>query len=309
MAVPRPGGRRRTTLVLLVLTAITLLTLDLRGFGPLESMQEATRSVLNPLRDGAGSAFDPVADAWNGVTDYDDLERENATLRAQLEELQGLSIAETAALSELEALNRELDLDFLGDGDRVIARVVGGSTGNFSPFTVEIDKGSSSGLAEGQPVITEAGLVGQLVQVSRSRSVVQLINDPEFTAAVRLSGSRDVGIGRGNGEDQRTFIVDQGIAIETEVTVGEAATTAGGRSRFPAGVPVGLVSSIAAADNQLERRVIITLGADVDNLEFVSVITVAPSESAEGEAPPEPSGTDTTLALPTTTDVAAGGAP
>ena len=278
MAVPRLGGRRRTTLLVLVLTAVTLLTLDFRGFGPLESSQEAVRSILNPLRDVSSAAFDPVADAWNGVTDYDELESENAELRARLEELEGIGITEAAAASELDALKQELDLDFLGDAERVVARVVGGATGNFAAFTVEIDKGSDNGLAEGQAVVTQAGLVGQLERVSRSRSVVQLINDPEFTAAVRLSGSRDVGIGRGNGDDQRTFIVDQGIEIDTDVAIGEAATTAGGRSRFPAGIPVGLVTAVEAADNQLERRVIVTLGADVDNLDFVSVITVSPTE-------------------------------
>ncbi|MGI9600953.1 MAG: rod shape-determining protein MreC [Acidimicrobiales bacterium] len=283
MAVPRLGGRRRTTLLVLVLTAVSLLTLDFRGFGPLESVQEAARSVLNPLRDGASAAFDPVADAWNGITEFDDLEAENAELRARLEELEGLAITDAAASSELEELKRELDLEFLGDGQRVVARVVGGATGNFASFAVEIDKGSDDGLVEGQAVVTQAGLVGQLDRVDRTRSVVQLINDPEFTAAVRLSGSRDVGIGRGNGEDQRTFIVDQGIAIETEVVVGEAATTAGGRSRFPAGIPVGLVTAVEAADNQLERRIIVTLGADVDNLDFVSVITVAPTAPLEDD--------------------------
>lgn len=299
MAVPRLGGRRRTTLLVLVLTAVTLLTLDFRGFGPLESAQEGVRSVLNPLRDGSSAVFEPVGDAWNGIFDYGELQDENAELRARLEELEGLGISETAASAELEALRLELELEFLGDGQRVVARVVGGATGNFSSYAVEIDKGSSDGLAEGQAVVTQAGLVGQLERVDRTRSVVQLINDPDFTAAVRLSGSRDVGIGRGNGDDQRTFIIEQGIEIDTEVEVGEAATTAGGRSRFPAGIPVGLVTEVEAADNQLEQRIIVTLGADVDNLDFVSIITVDPSEPAvedlaELEAEP---GTD---GLPTT---------
>ncbi|MDH3706421.1 MAG: rod shape-determining protein MreC, partial [Acidimicrobiia bacterium] len=246
---------------MLVLTAVTLLTLDFRGFGPLESAQEGVRSVLNPLRDGSSAVFEPVGDAWSGIFDYGSLEDENAELRARLEELEGLGITEATAAAELEALKLELDLDFLGDGQRVVARVVGGATGNFSSFAVEIDKGSNDGLAQGQAVVTQAGLVGQLERVDRTRSVVQLINDPDFTAAVRLSGSRDVGIGRGNGDDQRTFIVDQGIEIDTEVEVGEAASTAGGRSRFPASIPVGLVTAVEAADNQLERRIIVTLGA------------------------------------------------
>lgn len=297
MAVPRLGGRRRTTLLILVLAAVTLLTADFRGFGPLESAQDSVRAALNPLRRATESAFDPVADAWNGVWDYDDVVDENRELRARLNEIQGLGIEESAALSELEALKTQLDLDFLGDGQRVMARVVGGAPGNFADFAVEIDKGSSDGLAEGMAVVTEAGLVGQIVRADGSAAIVQLISDPEFTAAVRLSGSRDVGIGRGNGDDQRSFIIDQGIEIDTDVTVGEAATTAGGRSRFPAGIPVGLVRSVEPADNQLERLVVLTLGADVDNLDFVSVITVAPTE-------PDPDDQSTTTTTPPGTTLA-----
>ena len=49
----RRSGRTRFTILLLVLTAITLLTLDGRGFGPIDSARSAVLSVLSPVGDAA----------------------------------------------------------------------------------------------------------------------------------------------------------------------------------------------------------------------------------------------------------------
>ena len=77
-------GRSRHRLILLALTAITLLTVDLNGFGPAESAQRAVRDVLNPITSLASTIFSPVGDAWNSVFNYSDLEAENEALRAQI---------------------------------------------------------------------------------------------------------------------------------------------------------------------------------------------------------------------------------
>ena len=89
MALSRRVGRSRFTLVLLILTSITLLTLDFRGFGPIDSARSAALSVFAPVGDAATSVFRPVGNLWHGAFEYDDLKRENDDLQAQLLDLQG----------------------------------------------------------------------------------------------------------------------------------------------------------------------------------------------------------------------------
>jgi hypothetical protein len=45
MALPDRSGRSRFTLALLIVTSITLLTLDFRGFGPLDAVTDGLGSV------------------------------------------------------------------------------------------------------------------------------------------------------------------------------------------------------------------------------------------------------------------------
>ena len=90
MALSRRIGRSRFTLVLLVLTSITLLTLDFRGFGPIDSARSGGAVGLRPGRRRRRASFRPVGNLWNGAFEYDDLERRRTSdLRAQVDDLQG----------------------------------------------------------------------------------------------------------------------------------------------------------------------------------------------------------------------------
>ncbi len=77
MSVLDPRRRRRTTLILLLLTSITLLSLDYQGFRPLNQVQSAVRSIVDPLTDSSDSVTSPVTNAWRSFTEFEDLEDEN----------------------------------------------------------------------------------------------------------------------------------------------------------------------------------------------------------------------------------------
>ncbi len=73
-------------MVLLGLTAITLLSLDLSGFGPIGTAQRWVRDLLHPVTEVAGAIASPFSNAWNAVFDYDDLETERDQLRKELDD-------------------------------------------------------------------------------------------------------------------------------------------------------------------------------------------------------------------------------
>ena len=79
MVYTRRSGRSRFTLLLLLLTALTLLVVDLPGTGPLEPVRDAIASVVSPVRETAVKVFEPVTNAWHGMFHYDDVKKEKAT--------------------------------------------------------------------------------------------------------------------------------------------------------------------------------------------------------------------------------------
>jgi cell shape-determining protein MreC len=168
---------RQRVAVLLVLTSLLLLTIDRTGNPIIDRGRDLMSTALRPFSDAADAIATPISNAWRGITEYPELRRTNLELRDQLEVQRGAEIEARAAVREAQQLlelNR-LTVDYQGEA----ARVVGAAPGNFQN-TVEINKGSESGIRVGMPVVTGAGLVGKITQVYRGRSVVLLVTDPAF---------------------------------------------------------------------------------------------------------------------------------
>ncbi len=269
MALSRRTGRSRLTLALLVLTSIAVLTLDFRDAGPVESARRVAASVFSPLRGVAETVSSPFTNAWNGVTRYGDVEAENEELRARLDEREGRAVLNEDAAEQLEELLAQLDISWIGDVPTAAARVVAGSPSNFS-HTIEIDKGADAGIADGMPVITGAGLVGRVVQVTAGTATVQLITDPDFAVGVRIlpEGNRGTARGQGPGE---ALIVDSEFAADDTVRTGTSLTTAG-TDLFPASIPVGKVRSTEKAGGGLTLDLIVRPMVDTEKLAFVTVL-------------------------------------
>ena len=91
MAVYRRTSRRRSVLILLVLTSITLITIDARsnGGGVTRTVRDAARDTMAPVQSAVDDVLSPVADWFDGVAQSGNLKDENRTLRRELAQARG----------------------------------------------------------------------------------------------------------------------------------------------------------------------------------------------------------------------------
>ncbi len=283
MAVYRRTSRRRSILVLLVLTSITLITLDTRanGGGVTGSVRDSVRDAVAPAQDAVDNALSPVADWFDGVTSSGDLKRENAQLRRELEAARGRANQARAAI----AANRELTaldgLTWTPGVPSVVAQITAASPGNFEA-TVGLNKGTGAGIRAGNPVVAGDGLVGRVAEASGRRATVLMLTDPSSGVSVRLeSGANAVVTGRaGSSLLALEFLQPEDV----EVKVGEMVTTSGLEpSRFPADIPVGKVVSVKKIPGALTQRILVRPLAEVGRLSYVRVLQwPAPGTSGLG---------------------------
>jgi rod shape-determining protein MreC len=261
-------------LLLLVLTSVTLLTLDYRGFAPLNAARSGVLSVFAPVGDAASAVFRPFGNAWSGAFDYDRVRKENEQLREQLNALQAANTTEQSASDELRQLKEQLNLPYVGQSATEVARVTSGPIANFDQ-TIEINKGSDAGIERGMPVVAGAGLIGQVVRVSGDRSVVKLVTDPTFSVGVRVQGAPGLGVANGTGSETR--LRAEAFDIRTALNEGDLLVTSGAaRSSFPPDVPVGKVATVRADDQALLKEADVDLLANLNSLLFVTVIKYQP---------------------------------
>jgi rod shape-determining protein MreC len=151
--------------------------------------------------------------------------------------------------------------------------VVDGAPGNFE-LTVQIGKGASDGVGVDMPVVTGAGLVGRVSEVSRDRATVLLVNDPQSGVGVKFEKTGTGGVAKGRG-DRSTLRVDF-VDPNVEVAKGEVVASAGlQNSPFPAGIPVGTVSRVTKTPGDLQQDILIRPLVDFSHLDYVKVLRPA----------------------------------
>jgi rod shape-determining protein MreC len=274
MAATRRTSRSRFILLLLVLTAGTIITLDYRGHG--NALVNKTKSIAHdiytPVQSGLSHALRPVGNFFSGAFGYGALKSQNSQLQRQIAELRGRAATDQGAAQQLQHVLALSHLPYAGTIPSVAAEVMDNTFGNFQ-LTVEIDRGSHSGVRLGNIVVSGEGLVGRVVSVSRSTSDVLVLTDPSFQVGVRTGGFVGVASGQGAGHNLRVDL----IPPEAAVHKGDVMLTSGEQgSIFPAGIPIGKVTSVTQRPDALQEDVTISPLVTLDTVQFVEVLEYQP---------------------------------
>ena len=278
MAVRSRARSTRLLVVALVSISLVTITIDYRegDDGPLATMGDAALTVISPLQEVVSKVTHPIGNFFSTLFRLPSIRHERDVLRERVDALEtqlNEGRADQQRLADLEAL---LGLrESLGPKvETTAAQVIANSVSNFE-WTIEIDKGSSDGIARDMPVIASAGLVGHVVQVGANSSRVQLIIDPDSFVAGRLDVSQQTGLLAGQGnQDLQMSLVESTAEVEPD----ERVVTAGYKIRdvaeslYPPNVLIGTVSRVLEEDAATEKFVTVRPAVDFSSLSLVLVV-------------------------------------
>ena len=202
-------------------------------------------SGLDEARDSQMRALKLVITQSERVMRSDQLERENARLRALLGLRPRVQV-------------RTLAAEILYDAP--------------DPFTrkVVIDQGSHHGVVLGSPVIEESGVLGQVTRVYPLTSEVTLVTDKD--QAVPVVNVRTQHRGVAYGHPQTRGMELRFMAGNADVQVGDVLQTSGLDGVYPAGLPVAKVVHVdRRADSAFARINLVPL-ANPDNTRHVLLL-------------------------------------
>jgi rod shape-determining protein MreC len=271
---------RSTRLLVVALVSISLVTItvDYRegSDGPLASLGDGALAVISPLQEVVSKVTHPIGNFFSTLVRLPSIRRDRDVLRERVDALEtqlAEGRADQARLTELEALFGLRES--LGNRiETTAAEVIANGVSNFE-WTITIDKGSSVGISDGMPVVSSAGLVGHVVRVGTSSSVVQLIIDPDSSVAGRLDVSRETGLLSGSGpSDLQMSLVDPTVDAapdEHVVTAGYRITDVA-ESLYPPNILIGTVSRVLDEDSATEKLITVRPAVDFSSLSLVLVV-------------------------------------
>ncbi|EPZ8125875.1 rod shape-determining protein MreC [Yersinia enterocolitica] len=245
------GPSLQLRLFFAVLAAIVLVIADSRlgTFVKIRTYMDTAVSPFYFLANGPRKVLDNVSET---LATHQQLELENRALRQELL----LKNTDLQLLGQFKQENNRLR-ELLGsplrqDEQKMVTQVMSSGTDPYSDQVV-IDKGSNNGVYEGQPVISDRGVVGQVVAVSKLTSRVLLICDTSHALPIQVlrNDIRVIAAGSGCTDD----LLLEHLPSNTDIRVGDVLVTSGLGGRFPEGYPVAVVSSVKV-DNQRAYTVI-----------------------------------------------------
>ncbi len=271
-------------------TALTKLTFG-AAFAIFLMVADTRFKITQPLRAVVATALHPVqrallvpAQLWSVASDYTlGMQRALANESSARREL-AMQAERSARVDQLLIENTRLRaLLELRPSVTVRSQVAEVLYDAPDPYSrkVIVDRGITQGVALGSPVISEAGVLGQVTRVYPLSSEVTLLTDKD--AAIPVLNVRSQARSAAYGSGGSFGLELRFMAGNADVLVGDALVTSGIDGVYPAGLAVAKVLSVERKADSGFARILLTPAALADGMRHVLLI-----EPVGLQLPPKP---------------------
>lgn len=261
---PSPQHR----LVLVLFCSVLLIFFD-HKMNSFESVRGFLQSMVSPLQYLATTPKQMMNWAAENIVTRRQLIADNEQYKVNELVFHEQALQLDIIKKENERLRALLASPLRGDAKKMVAEILAVDS---DPYThqVVINRGANDGVYEGQAVIDDEGIVGQILHVGTITSRVLLITDVTHAVPVRISRNGVRLIANGVGViDQLTH---NHVPHSTDIRPDDILVTSGLGGKFPEGYPVAKVSSVIQDESHAFARIKSQPVAKIDRLRYVLLL-------------------------------------
>lgn len=231
-------------------------------------------SVTYPFVTASNAISEGVTGFIDKLVNADTYKRQNEELTAQLTEMYKEIVDYEELKRENESLREMLELkqenkDFVfSEPCGIIAR---NSNDIYGGFT--INKGSDHGLSVNDPIITTIGLVGRVTAIAPNYAKVTTLLSPDVNVGVYTTRAKVTGVLENDlttAQDGRCLMSD--ILRDADIKEGDIIFTSGKSGLFPEDVMVGTVISVFDDPNGLSKHAVVEPAENFFNITKVYAV-------------------------------------
>jgi len=261
-----PSLPNRLALGLILSIALILFDHKLDGFGTTRVYLNSLVSPLQYLANLPGQLLNASASRF---VSHERLFDDNAKLTHDAMVMNGQLQRLTFLQEENDRLRSLLNSPVQDNSRKVVAELMAVDNNPYS-HQIVINKGAINGVYEGQPVLDDKGIVGQIMQVSSTNSRVLLIADVTHAIPVRVARNNVRLIVSGSGSLDELLI--QHVAHSSDLKIGDILLSSGLGNIFPEGYPVATITSIIRDESRPFSQVRAKPIAQLDRLKYLLLL-------------------------------------
>ena len=262
---------RSSIIALIVFAVVTAAVLSLRT-SVARAIQAHVLEVVRPIHTTTSGVSRSLGAFGKGVKRLDELERDNAILTVQNQELRATNQTMRDLADENRDLRQALDFRQRSNFKLLPARIIARASSTWWS-NVQIDRGEQDGLDSDMPVVTDIGLVGKTTTVATNTAYVLLMVDENCKVAANVEGTREQGILTGervsNGVQPDLML--NFLSKSAELHPGQKVYSSGvSGGVFPSGLLLGTIERFQS--RVLDGTAQVAPAVDFSKLENVFVI-------------------------------------
>lgn len=256
----KQGASARAKVVFFSLIAFGLLIADAH-FHKLPAIRQVVGTALYPLQVAAVAPRDVVHQIAGYFSSMSELKVQNRQMHAERAQNAQLLQQAKHLLSENTQLRKLLGTSERLPDKAVFAEILYDARDAFTRKIV-LDRGAQHGVAPGQPVIDDIGVVGQVTRVFPFSAEVTLLTDRDQAIPVQVvrSGLRSVAYGGG----QSGLLDLRFMAANADIQAGDVLVTSGIDGIYPPGLAVAKVMRIENKSTDAFAHIVCMPAAGVD---------------------------------------------
>jgi rod shape-determining protein MreC len=266
----RQGG----IFIILVGVSIVMLVLStkmLTGFP--ERVGLSAASFFQTTFHSVGEFFSQTV---NSIVELKELKKNYASALDKLEEYENIERGYAEVRDENLRLKEQLGFSREILYQKVTAEIIAKDPGNVYS-TMVINKGIKDGVKKNFPIIAYQngiqGLVGRVVEVGRSTSIIIPLYDSTSYVACRLEKSRYEGLVAGQNSSEKPLLMQYvKKSSKDEIQFGDLVVTSGLKDLYPRDIAVGRVKAMKVEEFKTSMELELEPIIDFSRLEYVFII-------------------------------------
>lgn len=265
------GAKRKNVIILLssiLLISFALMTIDVRRGQESIFFESLIHWVISPIQNLYSKTVTSISDVIDHYIFLAGVSQENERLKKEIESLVKQSNDLLEQLFLEQRVSRLIEYQEASQRTSLVASVIGRDATQWSKV-VFINKGTEHGVQENLAVVSDAGIIGHVIQSSEQSSKVLLIVDSRSAVDALFQETRVQGVVVGTGKETCDMNF---VPITAEVSVGDKVLSSGMGGIFPKGLVAGKVSSVIKKKEGLFQEIKIRPSADLSRLEEVLVL-------------------------------------
>ncbi len=267
-----------------LLAGVAVITLALAFLANIGNnfINGAINTVSQPFKSAFSAMINPIREKSEFYREAENYKTENEQLQREIKKLKIINRDSASYIEENKRLKKLLDLQEQNiDMTTVAARTISKDYEKWYKG-ITLNKGKSSGIQKGDPVITADGILGVVNEVGANWAKVTTIFDSESAVGARVARTGDIGVVEGDLElSELGKCKIEYISGTATLSNGDVLVSSGVGELFPPELIIGTVSEVATDAMGKIEYAIVEPAVDFESVYEVLVVTSFGTKIAE----------------------------